>query len=194
MVQVKRVEVQLPSHRDDIFGFLESYNKACSPAATAASVSTAHEHSQSSTSAESGKKGRESGAPASAPLLNAYELTYLRNYGRELFEDMVQSQHKAIFPQLLLSNQEEITRELRASVIDWLLECADTLKVQDKQIFFQAINLMDRFYAAQQSLFPAKDLQLTAVTALFIASKNLEVDPLNLKTCREILCFNKYSK
>jgi len=32
------------------------------------------------------------------------------------------------------------------------------------------------------------------VTALFIASKNLEVDPLDLKTCVSTLCFNKYSK
>ena len=32
------------------------------------------------------------------------------------------------------------------------------------------------------------------MTALFIASKNLEVDPIDLKTCIKTLCFNKYSK
>lgn len=53
---------------------------------------------------------------------------------------------------------------------------------------------MDRFYTCQHSSLPSKDLQLTAVTALFIASKNLEVDPLDLKTCVTTLCFNKYSK
>lgn len=41
---------------------------------------------------------------------------------------------------------------------------------------------------------PLKDLQLTAVTALFVASKNLEVDPIDLSTCSRTLCFNKYSK
>ena len=41
---------------------------------------------------------------------------------------------------------------------------------------------------------PAKDLQLTAVTALFIASKNLEVDPLELRVCVQTMCFNKYAK
>ena len=35
---------------------------------------------------------------------------------------------------------------------------------------------------------------MTAVTALFIASKNLEVDPIDLKTCVTTLGFNKYSK
>ena len=41
---------------------------------------------------------------------------------------------------------------------------------------------------------PTKDLQLTAVAAFFIQSKNLEVDPVDLKTCVKTLCFNKYTK
>ena len=53
---------------------------------------------------------------------------------------------------------------------------------------------MDRFYAMQEYSLPSKDLQLTAVTSLFIASKNIEVDPLDLETCVRALCFNKYSK
>ena len=32
------------------------------------------------------------------------------------------------------------------------------------------------------------------MTALFIASKNLEVDPLDLQTCAKTLCFNKYAR
>ena len=53
---------------------------------------------------------------------------------------------------------------------------------------------MDRFYDKQVEIFPTKDLQLTAVTSLFIASKNLEVDPIDLKTCCKTLCFNKYAE
>ena len=53
---------------------------------------------------------------------------------------------------------------------------------------------MDRYYEAVLKSLPQKDLQLTAVTSLFIASKNLEVDPLDLKTCTKHLCYNKYSK
>ena len=52
---------------------------------------------------------------------------------------------------------------------------------------------MDRFYDHQTSSLPASDLQLTAVTALFIASKNLEVDPISLEACVTELCFKKYS-
>lgn len=39
---------------------------------------------------------------------------------------------------------------------------------------------MDRFYEAQEDDLPTKDLQLTAVTSLFIASKNTDVDPIDL--------------
>ena len=53
---------------------------------------------------------------------------------------------------------------------------------------------MDRFYEAQEEEMPTKDLQLTAVTSLFIASKNTDVDPIDLQTCCKTLCFNKYSK
>jgi len=41
---------------------------------------------------------------------------------------------------------------------------------------------------------PAKDLQLTGVTCLFIASKNLEVDPIDMHTCKNVLLFRKYTR
>lgn len=83
---------------------------------------------------------------------------------------------------------------MRASVVDWLFEVGTKLQIEDKGVIFQAINLMDRYYDKQPKSMPTKDLQLTAVTALFIASKNLEVDPLDLQTCAKTLCFNKYAK
>lgn len=41
---------------------------------------------------------------------------------------------------------------------------------------------------------PSKDLQLTAVTAFFIQSKNFEVDPVDLQTCCKTLCYNKFTR
>lgn len=94
----------------------------------------------------------------------------------------------------MMANQEVITRQLRASVIDWIFEVGSKMNIEDKSVLFQAISLMDRYYKVQTESLPAKDLQLTAVTSLFIASKNIEVDPLDLDTCQKTLCFNKYSK
>lgn len=121
----------------------------------------------------------ESKENCSTQLLRYEETAYLENYGYEAFFDMQSNEFKCQF-QSLMSKQEEITRHLRASVIDWLFEVGTKLQIEDKGVIFQAINLMDRFYDKQAVSLPTKDLQLTAVTSLFIASKNLEVDPLDL--------------
>lgn len=46
----------------------------------------------------------------------------------------------------LLSNQTQITRHLRGSVIDWLWEVSRKLKVLDKSVIYQSVCLMDMFY------------------------------------------------
>lgn len=106
---------------------------------------------------------------------------------------MCKQEYKTQF-ESMLQHQDVITRQLRASVIDWLFEVGTKMGIEDKSVIFQAISLMDRYYKHQKESMPAKDLQLTAVTSLFIASKNIEVDPLDLDTCQKTLCFNKYSK
>ena len=79
-------------------------------------------------------------------------------------------------------------------MVDWLFEVSSKLQIEDKSVIFQALTIMDRYYDSCTFSQPNNDLQLTGVTALFVASKNLEVDPLDLKTCIKTLCFNKYSK
>lgn len=93
-----------------------------------------------------------------------------------------------------LANQVRITRELRAYVIEWLFECGEKILILDKTILFQAVNLMDRWYQTRTNDAATRDLQLTAVTALFIASKNIEVEPIDMRMCMKTLCFNKYSR
>lgn len=65
--------------------------------------------------------------------------------------------------------------------------------VVDKSVIFEAVSLMDRFYDNSTVQFGSEDLQLTAVTSLFIASKNLEVDPIDLSTCIKTLCYKKFT-
>lgn len=49
---------------------------------------------------------------------------------------------------------------------------------------------MDRYFSSLNYSVPSSDLKLTAVTSLFISSKFLEVSPLELKFCVEIICNN----
>ena len=75
-----------------------------------------------------------------------------------------------------------------------MFEVCTTMKIDDRGVMYQAVNLIDRFYEALPHSMPQRDLQLTAVTSLFIASKSLEVEPLDLRACIKDLCYNKYSK
>ena len=74
---------RLPTHRSEIFDFLKDYTD---------SGKVAGEHSQHSTSAESNKPVE---AGLKKPLLPIDEANYLRMYGRELFEDMLQNEYKS---------------------------------------------------------------------------------------------------
>ena len=78
-------------------------------------------------------------------------------------------------------------------IIDWLLEVVQKFKINDRSILFQTIELMDGYYQRCQRQLESWDLQLTAVTCFFIASKNIMIEPITLQNAVETLCYNKFS-
>ena len=52
---------------------------------------------------------------------------------------------------------------------------------------------MDTFFAVHAEPLKSSELQLTAVTCLFISAKNIMVEPFTLDRATEILCFSKYT-
>jgi hypothetical protein len=139
--QVSLVPMVLPRCRDEIFGFLEKFQ--CEASSGPATVMTSPQDSVMSTSAESNKAAAKNSAKAS--LVRIDEAKFLEFYGLEQFHDLTNAEYKSQFS-ALLNNQIEITRHLRASVIDWLFEVGTKLKIEDRSVLFQAFNLMDRFY------------------------------------------------
>ena len=55
------------------------------------------------------------------------------------------------------------------------------------------MELMDAYYSQCQQQFETWDLQLTAVTCFFIASKNVLIEPMTMQNAVETLCYNKFS-
>lgn len=91
--------------------------------------------SQQSTSAESHKDADKPGQSGFRKLLRPEEAVYLECYGREQFDDMIAGEHKQQFS-ALMTNQPNITRQLRAAVIDWLFEVGTKLNIEDKTVLF----------------------------------------------------------
>jgi hypothetical protein len=83
-----------------------------------------------STSAESNRQ-----ISVSSNILRHDETKYLEYYGKEQFMDMITNEYKCQFNSLM-SNQVEITRHLRASVVDWLFEVGTKLAIEDKGVIF----------------------------------------------------------
>lgn len=52
---------------------------------------------------------------------------------------------------------------------------------------------MDRYYFKSKKQLDETDLQLTATTCLFIASKSIMVQPFSLQNAADTMCYKKYS-
>ena len=96
---MNRVHQVLPSHRQDILVFLANYRPNSKTAADGLGPyknlvppTACGENSQTSTSAESTKAAA---ALTNPPLLSSDESRYLKLYGRELFDDMVENEYKS---------------------------------------------------------------------------------------------------
>ena len=81
--------------------------------------------------------------------------------------------NKMIDYNYLLNTESEITPEMRAMVVDWLMEVHQIFHFQEKCLF-TTIQLMDKYLS--KKLISIDQFQLLALTSLNIASKQEEVE------------------
>lgn len=108
-------------------------------------------------------------------------------YGEEIFESLKEKQID--FPKNCLQNHS-IPSNLRARMVDWMIEVLSSYKCQH-QTFFVAISLMDRFFARSPKSHPVSDLHLTGVTCMFLACKYEEIYPMKLQVVYEKIAHKK---
>lgn len=72
-----------------------------------------------------------------------------------------------------MDHQKEVTSAMRLATVDWLITVFDKEEMSD-EAFFLAVNIMDRFLAAQQ--VATAELKLLGLTAAFMAGKYEEVE------------------
>ena len=88
--------------------------------------------------------------------------------------------------------RHEIQALQRAKMLDWMVEVLAVFRCSD-QVFFQAVNILDRYFKQCQEVIPVKDLHLSGVVAMFLASKYEDIVPLTLKTVQEKIGHAKFS-
>jgi len=81
-------------------------------------------------------------------------------------------------------------------MVDQMFGVSQLIKIEDKSVVFHAFSLFDRFYKKHylntQQKFES-DFMLTAFVCLFSSSKNMEVEPLNLKDIKNSLLQRKFT-
>ena len=117
-------------------------------------------------------------------------LTYLVNkdYGNAIIQELLE---KEIVNDDCLFNHK-ITERMRMRMVDWMIEVFNNYKC-DNLAFFEATNIMDRYFKKTKKQLNPQDLHLIGVASMFMASKYIDIYPLRIKTVYEKISHKKLS-
>lgn len=112
------------------------------------------------------------------------------NFGRDIddYLHLLQMEHSTEGT----LERHKITPNLRARMVDWMIEVLTNFKCDD-QTFFLAISLMDRFFKSSPRELQIQDLHIIGVSCMFIASKYEDIYPLKMKMVFEKIAHKKIS-
>lgn len=119
-------------------------------------------------------------------MLTQEQYNYLWTYRSEFFEmySKVHDDDFSISTKAHSCNWTPLQKSKRINLAVWLFESCKEFKVEDMNVFFNSIHLMDIY---QESLAEKeyngsnKDNQLVAATCMFISSKLIEVDSIHIQ-------------
>ncbi|CAD8053234.1 unnamed protein product [Paramecium sonneborni] len=103
----------------------------------------------------------------------------------------LKEQEKKSTPLEFLENHS-IPSNLRAKMIDWMVEVLCSYKCTD-QTFFVAVRTMDFYFSKSEKQLEVSDLHLCGVTSMFIAAKYEEIHPMKLSVVYEKIAHKKLS-
>lgn len=120
---------------------------------------------------------------------------------RSLFTKIVREDYSNAIITSLLSEEEEnlnflsnhnITEKMRTRMIDWMIEVLSNYHCEENT-FFEAVNIMDRYFRLAKKKLQPEELHLIGVTSMFMASKYHDIYPLRIKTVQEKIAHSKLS-
>ncbi|KXN91726.1 G2/mitotic-specific cyclin cdc13, partial [Leucoagaricus sp. SymC.cos] len=104
--------------------------------------------------------------------VDMFDTTMVSEYAEEIFEYMCDLEEEVMPQPDYMSNQTEITWEMRQTLVDWLLQVHFRYHMLPETLWI-AINIVDRFLSRR--VVSLGKLQLVGVTAMFIAAKYEEI-------------------
>ena len=103
---------------------------------------------------------------------------YVKEYFNDIFENLLKEEkafltnNSALVSQNYMENQKEINAEMRAVLVNWLVDVHLKFKHKEQTLFL-CVDLIDRYLSCNQ--IEREKFQLVGISALFIACKHEEV-------------------
>ena len=101
-----------------------------------------------------------------------------RDYVDPIFQHFLKTETQCLVPSDYMSTQPELTADMRAVCLDWIIECATRFKMAQETIFLTGC-VLDRFLAVKP--IQRRRMQLVTMVSLVIASKYEEIYPPRIK-------------
>ena len=114
-------------------------------------------------------------------------------YGIEIDDYQRELENEAAFDTSACLSRHKVTPNLRARMIDWMIEVLTNFKCDD-QTFFLSVSLLDRYFKLKPDIREISDLHVIGVTSMFIASKYEDIYPLKMKMVFEKIAHKKKPK
>ena len=115
------------------------------------------------------------------PIINPFP-QYVSEYSEDIYKNLLIDEKKFISKQIIdflyMNNQEQINKEMRSILINWLIEVQDKFNYTEQTLFL-TISLIDRYSSFKKIL--RSEYQLVGIACLFIACKHEEIELPNSK-------------
>jgi cyclin B len=112
------------------------------------------------------------------PLQSKLTKKMIAEYGAD-FENSINS-NNGLNPPLNSLKYHDISKELRARMVNWMIEVTNIFETQH-HTFFTAVTIMDLFYANSTKILNSEDIHLTGMVSMFIASKYVDYCHLSMR-------------
>ena len=119
-------------------------------------------------------------------LLDTYNMI---EYGSSILEEYFIEQENI----KNVLEKHTITPQMRLKMVDWMVEIFTIIQTNDIT-FFNAVNIMDKFFWNSEISYKPSDLHLIGICSIFIASKFCDINPIRLKFLIEKIGHMKFQK
>jgi hypothetical protein len=112
-----------------------------------------------------------------------------QSYGLRILKDMMDKEADFFAPKPLANH--EISPQLRAKMIDWMIEVFDVYK-KEVDSFFLAVYILDNYLARTTNMHGDDDVHLLGLVSMLIASKYSDIEPFCLRDICEKIGHDSY--